>query len=82
MPVEPIDYLFARATRAHVRRVVANGKVIVENGKVLGVDLDVIEAELRARYRRQMPTREGFLDAWPHLDRAIAGYYRDRVGCC
>ncbi len=82
MPVEPIDYLFARATRAHVRRVVADGKVIVEGSRVLGVDLDAIEGEMRARYRRQMPDRAGFLAAWPHLDRAIAAYYRDRVGCC
>ncbi len=82
MPVEPIDYLFARATRAHVRRVVADGRTIVEDGRVLGVDLDAIETEMRARYRRQLPDRAGFLEAWPHLDRAIAAYYRDRIGCC
>jgi cytosine/adenosine deaminase-related metal-dependent hydrolase len=82
MPVDPLDYLFARATRAHVRRVVADGKVIVEDGKVLGVDLDAIETEMRERYRRQMPMREGFLAAWPHLDQALLAYYRDRIGCC
>jgi cytosine/adenosine deaminase-related metal-dependent hydrolase len=82
MPVDPLDYLFARATRAHIKRVVADGKVIVENGTVLGVDLDAIENEMRERYRRQMPMREGFLAAWPHLDQALAAYYRDRVGCC
>jgi cytosine/adenosine deaminase-related metal-dependent hydrolase len=82
MPVEPIDYLFARATRAQVRRVVANGAVIVEDGMAKGVDLPAIEAELRARYRSQMGQREGFLAAWPAIDRAILAYYRDRVGCC
>jgi cytosine/adenosine deaminase-related metal-dependent hydrolase len=82
MPVDPLDYLFARATRAHIKRVVADGKVIVENGAVLGVDLDAIENEMRERYRRQMPMREGFLAAWPHLDQALVAYYRDRVGCC
>ncbi|MGL5114474.1 MAG: amidohydrolase family protein [Beijerinckiaceae bacterium] len=82
MPVAPIDYIFARATQAHVRRVTADGKVIVEDGRVLGVDLPGIEAEMRARYRRQMPTREPFLAAWPHLDQALIAYYRDRIGCC
>jgi cytosine/adenosine deaminase-related metal-dependent hydrolase len=82
IPVPAIDYLFARATRAHVRRVVANGKTIVEDGRVLGVDLDAIETEMRERYRRQMPMREGFLKAWPDIDQAIIAYYRDRVGCC
>jgi cytosine/adenosine deaminase-related metal-dependent hydrolase len=82
MPVPAIDYLFARATRAHVKRVVADGKVIVEEGRALGVDLDAIESELRERYRRQMPMREGFLAAWPDIDRAVAAYYRDRIGCC
>jgi cytosine/adenosine deaminase-related metal-dependent hydrolase len=82
MPVDPLDYLFARATRAHVKRVVAGGKVIVEDGEVLGVDLAALEAEMRERYRRQMPMRQGFLAAWPHLDQAALAYYRDRVGCC
>ncbi len=83
MPVAPIDYLFGRATQAHVKRVVAAGRTIVEEGRVLGVDLPALETEMRERYRRQMPTREGFLAAWPHLDAAIAAYYyRDRVGCC
>jgi cytosine/adenosine deaminase-related metal-dependent hydrolase len=82
MPVDPLDYLFARATRAHVKRVVADGRVIVADGEVLGVDLAAIETEMRERYRRQMPMREGFLAAWPHLDQAAAAYYRDRIGCC
>ena len=82
MPVEPIDFLFARANRAHVSRVMADGKVIVESGRVLGVDLPAIETELRTRYRAQMPDREEFLRAWPAFDAALAGWYRDRLGCC
>jgi cytosine/adenosine deaminase-related metal-dependent hydrolase len=82
MPVDPLDYLFARATRAHIKRVVVDGKVIVEGDKVLGVDLDAIEMEMRERYRKQMPMRENFLTAFPHLDQAVLAYYRDRIGCC
>jgi cytosine/adenosine deaminase-related metal-dependent hydrolase len=82
MPVDPLDYLFARATRAHIKRVVADGKVIVEDGRVLGVDLPALEEEMRQRYRAQMPMRDGFLAAWPHLDAGLIAYYRDRIGCC
>jgi predicted DNA-binding protein (UPF0278 family) len=49
---------------------------------VLGADLDAIEAEMRERYRKQMPMREGFLKVWPDIDQAIMAYYHDRVGCC
>ncbi|MBN8535147.1 MAG: amidohydrolase family protein [Rhizobiales bacterium] len=82
MPIEPIDYLFARANRTHVARVIADGRVIVERGRVLGVDLPAVEAEMRARYRAQMPSRAEFLDAWPSFDAALSGWYRDRLGCC
>lgn len=82
MAVEPIDYLFARANRAHVSRVIADGKVIVDGRRVLGIDLSAIEDELRARYRSQMPDRADFLAAWPGFDAALAGWYRDRLGCC
>ncbi len=82
MPVDPLDYLFARATRAHIKRVVADGKVIVSDGDVLGVDLAALETEMRERYRRQMPMRDGFLAAWPTLDQAVIAFYRDHIGCC
>lgn len=82
LPVEPVDYLFARASLAHVARVIADGKVIVEGGRVLGVDLPALEDEMRARYRAQMPERADFLRAWPAFDAALAGWYRDRLGCC
>ncbi len=56
--------------------------MIVEGGKVLGVDLPALEDEMRARYRAQMPERADFLAAWPAFDAALAGWYRDRLGCC
>lgn len=82
MPIEPIDYLFARANRSHVSRVIADGRVIAQDGRVLGVDLPAIETEMRARYRAQMPSRADFLEAWPSFDAALASWYRERLGCC
>jgi len=82
MPVDPLDYLFARASAAHVAAVYVAGRQIVQDRKVLGVDIDAIEAELRAHYRRTLPEKAAFLAAWPALEGAVAAHYRDRLGCC
>jgi len=81
MPVDPLDYLFARANAAHVRAVFVAGRKIVADGKVLGVDVDHVENQLRAHYRAALPQRQAFMKAWPHLETAVAAHYRDRFGC-
>ena len=82
MPVDPLDYLFARANAAHVAEVIVAGQAIARDGRLLNVDLDAAHAELRARYRRDMPAKAGFLAAWPHLESAVENYYCERAGCC
>src|SRR5208283_1879473 len=44
MPVEPVDLLFARATAAHVDRLIVAGRDVVRDGKLATVDLDAAEA--------------------------------------
>lgn len=82
MPVDPLDYLFARANGSHVAEVVVAGRSIVSGGRLLHVDLDAVHAELRARYRRDMLGKEGFLAAWPQIETAVSRYFRDSAGCC
>ena len=82
LPVDPLDYVFARATAADITAVIVAGRTIVADGKMLGLDIDAIETELRARYRRGMPDKAGLLAAWPCLEGAIATHFRDRMGCC
>lgn len=82
MPVDPLDYVFARATRSHIAHLFVAGREIVRDGAVLGVDLDVIHRELRAQYRAAIVGRDGFLKAWPSLEPAVANFYRERMGCC
>ena len=82
LPVDPLDYVFARATAADIAAVFVAGRRIVAGGKVLGLDIDAIETELRARYRRDMPEKTALLAAWPFLESAIAAHFRDRMGCC
>ena len=82
LPVAPIDYLFARATAAHIAELRVAGRKIVADAKPTGVDLAEVEARLREQYRTRMPARAPFLAAWEQLGPAVAEYYRGVYGCC
>ena len=82
MPVDPLDLLFARANQSHIARLVVSGRIVVEGGRLVGLDLDAIHSELRSRLRAGMPSRARFLSAWPHLEPAVAAFYRNGGGCC
>lgn len=79
--VDPLDLMFARANRRHVKELIVAGRTVVRDGTVLGVDLDAVQNELRARYRTAMPDRMGLKRALPGFEAAIADHYR-RLGCC
>jgi cytosine/adenosine deaminase-related metal-dependent hydrolase len=82
MPVAPVDLVFARATMAHIARLIVAGREIVRDGRVTGVDLDATHAALRGAYRGAMPSREPFLAAWNSLEASAAQFYRGQIGCC
>ena len=82
MPVTPVDLVFARATMAHVARLIVAGREIVRDGRLTGVDLEATHAALRESYRRAMPSREPFLSAWASLEAGAAQFYRGQLGCC
>ena len=82
MAVEPIDLVFARASAAHVARLVVAGEEIARDGRLVRVDLDAAESALRRQYRANMRSRAAFLAAWGALEPAVAANYRDGIGCC
>jgi cytosine/adenosine deaminase-related metal-dependent hydrolase len=82
MPVEPIDLVFARATMAHVARLIVGGREIVRDGRLTRIDLRATEATLREAYRAAMPGRTPFLSAWSALEAGVARFYRGQIGCC
>ena len=82
LAVEPIDLVFARASAAHVARLVVAGREIVRDGRLTGVDLNAAEGELRRQYRAKMPSRAAFFEAWGDLEPAVAAHYRGGLGCC
>ena len=82
MPVDPLDFVFARANSSHVAELYVAGRKVVADGRLTGVDLAGAHAELRALYRSRMPLKAGFLRAWPAAEPGIAAFYRDTFGCC
>jgi cytosine/adenosine deaminase-related metal-dependent hydrolase len=82
MPVDPIELLFARGNRSHLRELIVAGRSVVRDGKLLGVDLDAAQRELRAAYRAAMPARAGFVQAWSGFEKAVCAHYLNRLGCC
>ncbi len=49
MDLDPLDLLFARAAKRHVRELIVAGRTIVRDGAVVGVDLEAVHRELRDR---------------------------------
>ncbi len=76
--VAPLDLLFARANAAHIDALYVEGREIVADGRLTGVDLAETERRLREQYRERMPARAGFLAAWAPIAQAVADHY----GCC
>ncbi len=81
MDVDPLQLLFARGNAALVRDVVVDGRTIVREGKVTGVDLDAIERELRGMYREGVKQFGGLARAWGPLAGALGGWFEGTVEC-
>jgi cytosine/adenosine deaminase-related metal-dependent hydrolase len=81
MPVDSLDMLFARGNTGCVRDVVVNGKTISRDGKPTGVDLDSMEIELRALYRKNVPQYHALERAWRPFESAVSQWFRTQ-GCC
>ena len=81
MAVDPLQLLFARGNAALVRDVVVDGRTIVREGKVVGVDLPAIERELRGMYREGVRQFGGLQRAWGPLEGALGGWFEGQVGC-
>jgi cytosine/adenosine deaminase-related metal-dependent hydrolase len=81
MDVDPLQLLFARGNAALVRDVVVDGRTIVREGKVVGVDLEAIERELRGMYREGVKQFGGLQRVWGPLEGALGSWFEGQLGC-
>jgi cytosine/adenosine deaminase-related metal-dependent hydrolase len=82
MPVDPLELMFARATRRHIRELIVAGRTVVSQGRILGVDSEAAHTELRKAIRAGIPERMGLNAALPAFEDAVKRYYAPRLGCC
>lgn len=80
--VDPLDLVFSRAARRHVRELIVAGRGVVRDGGVVGVDLDAAHREVRERLRAGLAARAGLRAALPAFEEAVRRHYAPRLGCC
>jgi hypothetical protein len=81
MPVDPLELLFARGNASLVRDVVVDGRTIVRDGRLTGVDLPAIDLELRGMYRAGVKLFSGLERAWAPLAGALSHWFETQLGC-
>jgi cytosine/adenosine deaminase-related metal-dependent hydrolase len=81
MPVDPLELLFARGNASFVRDVVVDGRTIVCDGKLAGVDLPAIEQELRDLYRSGVKQLGRLEQAWPPLAASLGTWFETQLSC-
>lgn len=79
MDVDPRDYIFSRATKAHIIDAYSSGRLVIKNGMAIGVDLPSLESKLRVSMRAGLTSKADIINTWPDIERFIAEHYR---GCC
>ncbi len=79
--VPPVDLLLGRARREHIKDLYVAGRRIVADGKVTGIDLAALEAELLAQLRAARHTTADVRTAMPELRKAIRAHYDGPFFC-
>ena len=85
--VDPLDLLLARAHGGHIDEVIAGGRAVVQQGRVLGFDEAAAVAELNAQVRHRLqaePEWAGWRSAVQALAEDLGPFYRRGIGpgCC
>jgi cytosine/adenosine deaminase-related metal-dependent hydrolase len=81
MPVDPLELLFARGNASMVRDVVVDGRIVVGEGRCMGVDLPAIENELRSMYRAPARQMSGLQRAWQPLSASLQNWFEMQLDC-
>jgi len=79
--VAPLHLLLAKSRQEHVKGLLVGGREVVRDGKVTGVDLPALEAELLATLRKAAPTTADIRAAMPELGAALTKHYGNSFYC-
>lgn len=79
--VPPLDLVLAKARQEHIKGLVVGGREVVRDGRVSGVDLPALEAELLTAMRKAYPTTADVRAAMPELKAALRSHYTGPLYC-
>jgi hypothetical protein len=79
--IDALDLILTRATARHIRELIVNGRTVVKDGVVAGVDLPSARAEVLAQMRAGAQNNTPLAAALPALDRAIAMHFELDSAC-
>ena len=82
LPIDPRALLIMRARREHILGLWVDGRPVISQRRLIGIDATKVEADLRTAYREALPQTAQFRSDWQELRPALATWYRDRMGCC
>lgn len=72
-----IDLLLGRATRHHITRVIAQGREIVRDGNILGIDEAAVAAELLAQAQSGADDANAFVPVVERYQSAVRRFYTE-----
>jgi cytosine/adenosine deaminase-related metal-dependent hydrolase len=79
--IDALDLVLTRATARHIRELVVNGRTVVKEGVVSGVDLPAARAEVLAQMRAGVRQNAPLASALPALDRVLATHFESDATC-
>ncbi len=78
--LDPLDLLFARGKAGHIRELIVAGRTVVRDGRVPGIVLPELRAELLARLRSGMAQNAAFSAALRALEHVVEHHFEPP--CC
>ncbi len=78
--VDPVELLLNRATARHIKELIVDGKTVVRDGAVPGVDYPAARREVLAKMREGLASTK-LAPALTALERVIENHYQD-TPCC
>jgi cytosine/adenosine deaminase-related metal-dependent hydrolase len=79
--IDALQLVLTRATARHIRELIVEGKTVVRDGMVTGVDAVAARAELADRLRSGMADKAAIAAALPALEQGIAKHFEPSPGC-
>jgi cytosine/adenosine deaminase-related metal-dependent hydrolase len=79
--LDPTSLVFSRATARHIRELIVAGRPVVQDHRVLGIDLEAARREIMLRMRAGQPAMASFAAALSHLDRVLGEHMERQFSC-